>query len=50
VKSLVFYKPPAKYYWRAEHVSPKNGQFVIDTRAWESKTKALFLLLLSAPL
>lgn len=27
--------------WCAEHVSPKNGQFVIDTNDWESKTEVL---------
>ncbi len=27
--------------WCAEQVSPKNGQFVIDTRAWESETATL---------
>lgn len=27
--------------WCAEQVSPKNGQFVIDTRDWETQTGAL---------
>ena len=27
--------------WCAEHVSPKNGQFVIDTSDWETQTGAL---------
>jgi hypothetical protein len=27
--------------WCAEHVSPKNGQFFIDTLDWESKTEVL---------
>jgi hypothetical protein len=27
--------------WCAEHVSPKNGQFVIDTRDWESTAEVL---------
>ncbi len=27
--------------WSAEHVSPKNGQFVIDTHDWTSESKTL---------
>ena len=27
--------------WCTEHVSPKNGQFVIDTRAWATKSATL---------
>lgn len=27
--------------WCSEHVSPKNGQFFIDTRDWESKSEVI---------